>query len=82
MLLAELEEAGAELRLNSTVTDIEALEDQRFKVSDQNQSYVANKVVIACGGLSLPKIASDLASQIANKFIKLANCVSKYPQFN
>ena len=66
MLLDECEKTGVTIELNSEVTDIHP-EDKGFSVSSQNQVYKAKKVVLASGGLSLPKIASDLAYQTANK---------------
>ncbi len=39
----------------------------RFALVTARQTYVAAKVVIASGGLSLPKIATDLAFRTANR---------------
>jgi predicted Rossmann fold flavoprotein len=66
MLLDECEQTGVKIELNSEVTDIHP-DEKGFSVSTHNQTYTAKKVVLASGGLSLPKIASDLAYQTANK---------------
>lgn len=66
MLLDECEQAGVKIKLSSEVTDISTTE-HGFVVQTQDNHYQAKKVVLASGGLSLPKIASDLAYQTANK---------------
>ena len=66
MLLDECEQTGVKIELNSEVTDIHP-DEKGFSVSTHNQTFTAKKVVLASGGLSLPKIASDLAYQTANK---------------
>lgn len=65
MLLDECEGAGVDIRLNSEVTSIREDIDGGFTLSVGEQHYKAQKVVIASGGLSLPKIASDLAFRSA-----------------
>lgn len=74
MLLTECEAAGVEIKLNCEVTsiykDTTANDEQQshsFKVSTHKDSFTAPKVVIASGGLSLPKIASDLAYKTATQ---------------
>jgi len=67
MLLAECELAGVDIRLNSEVLTINNRSDI-FDVELDRESYSASKVVLACGGLSLPKIASDLAFSVAKNF--------------
>ena len=68
MLLAECEKAGNEIRLSTEVLGIEKF-DSGFVVTTQHQSLNANKVVIACGGPSIPKMgASGYGYKVAEKF--------------
>jgi len=68
MLLAECEKAGNEIRLSTDVLGIEKF-DSGFVVTTQHQSLNANKVVIACGGPSIPKMgASGYGYKVAEKF--------------
>lgn len=66
MLLDECAQTGVTIELNAEVTDIQP-DEKGFSVRTQNQTFEAKKVVLASGGLSLPKIASALAFQTANK---------------
>jgi len=66
MLLDACAQAGVQIKLNAEVTDISPTE-QGFVVSSQHDKYKSKKVVLASGGLSLPKIASDLAYKTAKK---------------
>ncbi len=68
MLLQHCEWAGVDIRLNSKVTAIAPSNDLGFTVETSAARYVAPKVVLASGGLSLPKIASDLAFRTAEQF--------------
>ncbi|MDG2089286.1 MAG: NAD(P)/FAD-dependent oxidoreductase [Arenicellaceae bacterium] len=67
MLLEECERVGVDIRLNSRVRNV-VKRSGSFNVELDGASFSASKVVVACGGLSLPKIASDLAYSIANHF--------------
>lgn len=74
MLLAEAADAGVTLRLRQEVTQIQPISGgYQLMVSKgkkgqtgQTQELVAPSVVLASGGLSLPKIASDLAFRTAD----------------
>lgn len=66
MLLDECDQTGVRIKLSSEVTDISRVE-HGFVVKTRDACYQAKKLVLASGGLSLPKIASDLAYQTANK---------------
>ncbi len=66
MLLDECEHTGVSIRLNAEVTNISSGQ-QGFIVSTQQKDYHVPKLVLASGGLSLPKIASDLAYKTANQ---------------
>ncbi|MDP5069562.1 MAG: NAD(P)/FAD-dependent oxidoreductase, partial [Congregibacter sp.] len=67
MLLQQCAYAGVEIRLRQTVQAIHPDPGQGFAVSTADTQYRASKVVIASGGLSMPKIASDLAFRTARE---------------
>ena len=68
MLLAECEKAGNEIRLSTEVLGIEKF-DSGFVVTTQHQLLNANKIVIACGGPSIPKMgASGYGYKVAEQF--------------
>jgi len=67
MLLDQCAAAGVEVRLRQHVTAISPVGDGGFSVVTDREKYTAGKVVIASGGLSLPKIATDLAFRTANR---------------
>ncbi len=67
MLLAECEAAGVEVRTNCRV---EALEkDERFRVRTSRGEFSTESVVVATGGLSIPKLgATDFGYRVARQF--------------
>ncbi|MCP2678864.1 NAD(P)/FAD-dependent oxidoreductase [Maricaulaceae bacterium NA33B04] len=68
MLLDELDAAGGQLRLE---TDIKAVSraDEGFKIKTSAGSVTAGRLVIASGGLSIPKMgATGFAYDIARQF--------------
>ncbi|EED31370.1 conserved hypothetical protein TIGR00275 [gamma proteobacterium NOR5-3] len=65
MLLEQCAYAGVEIRLRQRVETITPEEEQGFCVGTKDKQYRAGKVVIASGGLSMPRIASDLAFRTA-----------------
>ncbi len=68
MLLAECEKAGNEIRLATTVLGIQKFDDG-YVVTTSHQSLNTDKVVIACGGPSIPKMgASGYGYKIAEQF--------------
>ncbi|HEX5035986.1 MAG TPA: NAD(P)/FAD-dependent oxidoreductase [bacterium] len=68
LLLAECEKAGAELRLETSVRGV-AREGDGFRVSTSRGTFEAPSLVVATGGLSLPKIgATGLGYEIARQF--------------
>jgi predicted Rossmann fold flavoprotein len=68
LLLDELETAGGELRLQTTIGEIER-KDDRFMVSTSMGPISAENLVVATGGLSIPKMgATGLAYDIARQF--------------
>ena len=73
MLLAELDNANAELWLGTDVLDIRQSELENgevgFIVTTARQSVDCSKLVIACGGPSIPKMgASSYGYKIAEQF--------------
>lgn len=68
MLLAELEEAGAILQCNTEVTCVEKT-DEGYLIKTSQGSYTCESLVIATGGLSIPKMgATNFAYKVAEQF--------------
>ena len=68
MLLSECEKAGNKIRLSTSVLDIKKFEEG-FVVTTSHQSINCTKVVIACGGPSIPKMgATGYGYKIAEQF--------------
>ncbi len=67
MLLAECAAAGVELRLSQRITGVEKPEG--FRISTERGEVAAPALVLATGGLSIPKMgATGLAHDIARRF--------------
>ncbi len=67
MLLAECAAAGAEIRLGQRITDVSRAE--RFRVETDAGKIEAGSLVLATGGLSIPKLgASGLSHDLARRF--------------
>ena len=68
MLLQPCREAGVEMLLNCSVTSI-ALQADVFHIATDRGDYTASALVIATGGLSIPKMgATPFGLQIAEQF--------------
>jgi predicted flavoprotein YhiN len=68
MLLRECREAGVDLRLNCSIRSIEK-RNGRFLVSDNQTTHECQSLVIASGGLSIPKLgASRFGYNVARQF--------------
>ena len=68
MLVTECRTAGAELHLSTKVTGI-SMQDERFTVTTLAGEWRAASVVVASGGLSIPKMgASGFGYEIAKQF--------------
>lgn len=68
MLLDECEKGGAEVRLETQITAVRHA-DGRFVVETDGGAVEAARLVVATGGLSIPKMgASGLAYDIARQF--------------
>jgi predicted Rossmann fold flavoprotein len=67
MLLAECDAAGVEIRLGQRITAVE--KSDGFRVSTDHGDYTAPAVVLATGGLSIPKMgATGFAHDVARRF--------------
>ena len=68
MLLTECIEANVEIKKEFNVQDVSKYKDQYLIISEQD-TYSCESLVIATGGLSIPKIgATDFGYKIAKKF--------------
>ena len=68
MLVDELTAPGGRMRLETSISEI-AYRDGRFEVTTSNGPVSAANLVVATGGLSIPKMgASGLAYDIARQF--------------
>ncbi|MBA2341632.1 MAG: NAD(P)/FAD-dependent oxidoreductase [Pyrinomonadaceae bacterium] len=67
MLLAECEEAGAEIKSGTTVRKVR--KDSSFVIETGNGDYECESLVVATGGLSIPKMgATDYGYRLAKDF--------------
>lgn len=67
MLLRECRDARVAIKTGCTVASV--TKDERFVVETNHGIFEAKNLVVACGGLSFPKIgASDLGYRIARQF--------------
>jgi predicted Rossmann fold flavoprotein len=67
MLLAECAATGVQVALNAKVTDIR--KSDSFTIETQAEIFTAPKLVLATGGLSIPKMgATGLSYDVAKKF--------------
>ena len=68
MLLLECEKANVVLKKDTIITDIDKQDDKYF-IAVGTDKYLCNSLIIATGGLSIPKIgASKFGYDIAKKF--------------
>jgi hypothetical protein len=67
MLMAECAQGGVDLRVGHTVTDISRA--HCFRVETSHGSFSASALVLATGGLSIPKMgATGFAYEVARRF--------------
>ncbi len=67
MLLAECEAAGVEVRTNCRVGEVER--EEVFRVKTSRGDFESESLVVATGGLSIPKLgATDFGYRIARQF--------------
>lgn len=68
MLLCECQKGDVKFHYGINVLDIKK-ENSLYKIKDQKQIFLAKKLIIATGGLSMPKIgASDFGYKLAKSF--------------
>tara|TARA_B100000989_G_scaffold116825_1_gene85997 strand:+ start:1672 stop:2862 length:1191 start_codon:yes stop_codon:yes gene_type:complete len=69
MLVAECDEAGVSIKLNTTIHSIDALKPHHYKLHTTLGDVHCESLVIASGGLSIPTMgASPFGYQIAEQF--------------
>ncbi|MGR8932533.1 MAG: NAD(P)/FAD-dependent oxidoreductase [Gammaproteobacteria bacterium] len=69
MLLVECEAAGVDIRLRTKVEKVSLVSAQCFHIETGGQLFICEALVVATGGLSIPKMgASPLGYQIAEQF--------------
>ena len=69
MLLEESKQAGVTIQLNVKIENIKKNSDEIFEVKTTQETIKSDSLVVACGGLSIPKMcASPLGYQIAEQF--------------
>jgi predicted Rossmann fold flavoprotein len=67
MLLAECAQGGVDVRVGQTVTDVSGADS--FRVTTSGGSFIASALVLATGGLSIPKMgATGLSYDVARRF--------------
>ena len=68
ILMTECDWAGVQVHLRSEVLSVEKLEDG-FKVITSGETYLAQSLVVASGGLTMPKLgATPIGYKIAKQF--------------
>ncbi len=69
MLLNECADHQVEIILNTQISNIQQLDDKDFLLTSGNENYRCQSLVIASGGLSIPKMsASPFGYRIAEQF--------------
>ena len=69
MLLTECEWAGAQVQLRTDILSINKQDDGRFMLETSKGEFSCESLVVATGGLSMPKLgASPFGYQIAEQF--------------
>ena len=77
MLLSECNKAKVEIKNDFKIDKVEKVNNQ-YVITNNNDSYISESLVIATGGLSIPKIgATDFGYKIAKQFN--LNIVNTYP---
>jgi hypothetical protein len=69
MLLAECERGGAEIKLNARGIEVEGAASGGFRVASSEGEFAAGALVVATGGLSIPKLgATGFGYDVARQF--------------
>jgi len=67
MLMSECDRHGAKVQLRTEVVSVDY--DDNYRIETSRGDYHCEKLVVACGGLSMPKLgATPLGYQIAEQF--------------
>ncbi|MDV6316624.1 NAD(P)/FAD-dependent oxidoreductase [Idiomarina sp. HP20-50] len=67
MLMSECDRHGAKVQLRTDVISVE--HDSNYRIETSKGEYRCDKLVVACGGLSMPKLgATPLGYQLAEQF--------------
>ncbi|RDK82621.1 UNVERIFIED_ORG: hypothetical protein DFO82_2446 [Idiomarina abyssalis] len=67
MLMSECDRHGAKVQLRTEIVSVDY--DDNYRIETSRGDYSCEKLVIACGGLSMPKLgATPLGYQIAEQF--------------
>ncbi|MEX1221667.1 MAG: NAD(P)/FAD-dependent oxidoreductase [Idiomarina sp.] len=68
MLMAECDNFGARVQLRTEILDV-SYTNELYQVKTSQGVYQASKLIVACGGLSMPKLgATPLGYQLAEQF--------------
>ena len=69
MLFSECEQFGVQIKLNTQIDNIKKIAEKNFQIKTSKEKLTCESLVIACGGLSIPKMcASPLGYKIAEQF--------------
>ena len=69
MLLSECEKNAVTIKLKTEITGVKKLDNENFQIETQATDYTCQSLVIATGGLSIPKMcATPLGYKIAEQF--------------
>jgi predicted Rossmann fold flavoprotein len=69
MLLVECEQGGVEIELNARGIEVEGATGGGFRVASSQGEFAAGALVVATGGLSIPKLgATGLGYELARRF--------------
>jgi len=67
MLMSECDRHGAKVQLRTEIVSVDY--DDNYRIETSRGDYSCEKLVVACGGLSMPKLgATPLGYQIAEQF--------------
>ena len=68
MLLSECNKANVTIKKEFIVDKVQKIDNQ-YSVNSNNDTYISKSLVIATGGLSIPKIgATDFGYKLAKQF--------------
>lgn len=69
MLLSECEKYSVTIKLKTEISSLEKLSNNNFQITTDSKNYTCQSLVVATGGLSIPKMcATPLGYKIAKQF--------------